>query len=324
MSSLYTRISKRLKYTWDTFRSDCHFSPYYAFLRVADEIGGRIGAKRISDRAHEKKNQWISNYLENALKPVMNELRDADDTETFAKNAPIWICWWTGEETAPPLVKKCIASIRDKAGRHPVNLITQDNYEEFLTVPAYIIEKVNNKSMCIANFSDYLRFALLESYGGLWLDATIFCSQSIPISYFSSKLFTCKGPLQKSKYISGYRWTSFCFGGNQRHVLFKFLREAFEQYWKDNDRSIDYLLVDYIIDIAYRHSAIIKRDLDSIPLNNLHRDDLQAAMNAALPAEQFGQIITEDTCLYKLSWREKYSEKTTDGKDSIYSYFINN
>ena len=62
--------------------------------------------------------------------------------------------------------------------------------------------------------------------------------------------------------------------------------------------------------------------IDTIPENNLRRDDLQAAMHAALPASRIDQIIQPDTVLYKLSWREKYVAQTQDGKVSVYGAFL--
>ena len=74
--------------------------------------------------------------------------------------------------------------------------------------------------------------------------------------------------------------------------------------------------------LAYRTNATARRLMDGLPENNLHRDDLQAAMNAALPASQFNRIIQPDTVLYKLSWREKYTTRTVDDKESVYGAFI--
>lgn len=89
-----------------------------------------------------------------------------------------------------------------------------------------------------------------------------------------------------------------------------------------NELAIDYLLVDYLIEIAYSNLTNVRKSIDRIPENNPHRDDLQAAMNAALPAEDFDRVIQEDTVLYKLSWRESYSPVTADGKPSVYARFL--
>ena len=106
-------------------------------------------------------------------------------------------------------------------------------------------------------------------------------------------------------------------------MLFRFFKEAWETYWLHNDQVVDYLLVDYLIDLAGVKNQHIYSALERIKVNNVHRDDLQAAMNAALPAEMFDSVLQEDTVLYKLSWRETYSLETEDGRPSVYAHFLN-
>ena len=323
MPDLGKRIAKRAKSTYAAFKTDCSFSAGYGLLRILDELGGRVGLKAVSAWAHQKKDRWILDYLKTGLAPVLEKYRGMEDgSSAHLPPAPIWVCWWTGEETAPALVRQCIASIRANANSHPVNMITQENYGEFLDIPEHILRKMESGQMCVANFTDYLRFSLLEKYGGLWLDATIFCSGSVCDEMFELPLFTCKSPPRETKYISQYRWTSFCFGGHCGELLFRFMHDAFELYWEKNNAAIDYLLVDYLIELAYSEVPAIKERLDKVPYNNLHRDDLQAAMNAALPASAFGEILQPDTTLYKLSWRESYLEQSADGTESVYSFFL--
>ena len=177
--------------------------------------------------------------------------------------------------------------------------------------------------MGLAHFTDYLRVCLIEKYGGLWLDATIFCSEQLPNDYFTLPFFTLKSPYRETRYISKYRWTTFCLGGWRHNQFFLFMKDALEEYWLKNDYAIDYLFFDYIISIARDNNVFIRDLMDAVAENTPHRDDLQAAMNAALPAEQFENVINKDTTLYKLSWRETYSELTADGKPSIYNRFLN-
>lgn len=322
MASFFKRVSKRMKMTTKGIRSDLHFSPYYAWLRLCDELGGRLGFSKLSARSHEKKDRWIRDYLEKKLKPVWEPLVADENRGTPCHNGPVWVCWWTGEETAPLLVKKCIESIRRNAGGHTIHIITRDNYKEYLEIPDFILEKVDNGQMCVANFSDYLRFSLLAKYGGLWLDATIFCSRPLPEEIFRMPVFSCKGRTGDGKYISDYRWTAFCFGGYQGNILFRYFQAALEQFWKEHKTSIDYLLVDYTIDLGYRKIPAIRQCLDAVPENNMQRDDLQAAMNAARPASDLETILNPATTLYKLSWREQYQETTSDGELTIYGSFI--
>lgn len=323
MENLYTRIHQRCKSTAQNWNNDCQFSKKLAILRFLDDIGGRAGLRCLSAHAHKHKEEFILRYLKRKLEPTIERYKN--DTylgETQDEAAPIWVCWWGGEENAPALVRQCIKSIYKNAGIHPVHLITEKNYRDFLTISPIILEKLKNNCMKIAHLADYLRICLLEQYGGIWLDATIFCSAPIPEEYFHYSFFTCKSPIKKGYYLSDFQWVTFCLGGWKHHVFYRFLKEAFECYWSTENTAIDYLFFDAMIYIAKEAIPAIDIAMEKVPQNNLRRDDLQAAMNAALPAEKFWNVVQKDTVLYKLSCRETYAEKQLNGEKSVYRYFL--
>lgn len=322
MNRLLYRIKRRYEMTIHNWKNDCEFSKKLAWFRLIDDLGGRIGFRKLSGRAHSKKDEWILNYLQDMLEPIIHKYKNCDGQGILVDNAPIWVCWWDGERNAPLLVRQCINSIRKNAGGHPVCMISKENYSYYLDVADNILRKMENKKMGLAHFSDYLRVSLLERYGGLWLDATIFCSDIIPQEYFSCQFFTCKSEVKKGYYLSNFQWVTFCLGGWKHQVFFQFMKEAFELYWREESTAIDYLFFDSLIYIAKENVPSIQKALEVVPINNIHRDDLQAAMNKALPAQEFWNVIKEDTCLYKLSWRENYSKVTSDGRQSVYGYFV--
>ncbi len=323
MKSLWARLKRKINMTSAQFKVDRRFSLRLAVLRLSDDLCHRFRMEGAAKRLHDAVDKCILEYLSGAVGQTISKYKDCDDVGVFTENAPVWVCWWTGEESAPPLVRQCIRSIRNSAGTHPVHLITQDNCSSYLDIPGFIIDRVKDGRMCIANFTDYLRVSLICKYGGLWLDSTIFCSAQIPEVYFEAPLFTCKSAWRESRYISHYQWTSFCLGGRKGNVFFSFFKEAFEEYWAKHDSAIDYLLVDYLIYLGKENIPAVRRSFDDVPINNPHRDDLQAAMNAALPSAEFWNIIKEDTPIYKLSWRETYAETAADGSDTVYKCFLN-
>ena len=68
----------------------------------------------------------------------------------------------------PDIVKVCYASAKHHAGQHPVILITEQNYQEYATMPDYILQKVKNHEISLTHFSDMLRIICLknmEEYG---------------------------------------------------------------------------------------------------------------------------------------------------------------
>lgn len=323
MQNLKDRIKNRIKITIEAFRSDFHFSVKLAFFRMLDDLLTRIHIKSLSSFFHNKKDKWILKYLSSMLKNIILEYQGEAFGGVYIKDAPIWVCWWSGIDDAPALVKQCVKSIQKNSANHTVYFISKDTYKQYITIPDFIFQRFNEGNMCAAHFSDYLRYSLLEKYGGLWLDATIFVSQELPEEYFSSPFFTCKSNITETRFISKYRWTTFCIGGWKDNILFNFLKLSLENYWKQNDVAIDYLFLDYLIEIAYNTIPSIRNQIDKVPLNNLSRDDLQAAMNAALRSDDIDKVLNNETILYKLSWREKYSMTTQCGEKSIYAGFLN-
>ena len=201
---IYQRIAKRIRMTRDAYRTDCLFSRRLARYRFVDDIGYRLRFYKAADRAHQKKDAYILAWLKEELAPVFDTYRD-ENAEMGGQSgtAPIWVCWWSGFDSAPDLVRQCVRSIYQNAGTHPVHFISEETCSEYLEVPDYIAEKVKNGSMGPAHFSDYLRFSLLAEYGGLWLDATVFLSEEIPEAYFQMPVFTCRSAYTpQSRYIS--------------------------------------------------------------------------------------------------------------------------
>ncbi|MBE6648855.1 MAG: hypothetical protein E7614_04965 [Ruminococcaceae bacterium] len=322
MSIFFKKIKRIIKNLSKSFKADCNFSFYFSVLNFLGEFFRIIKIKSLSLKLSNISNNWISDYLKKNLNSIIEKHSANYTIGEFQINAPIWICWWDGEANAPSLVRQCIKSTRKNAGNHPVYFIDKDSYSDFLEIPEYILNKVKNKIIGLANFSDYLRFSLLAKYGGVWLDSTVFTASAIPESYFELPLFTCKSKTIECGYVSKMRWTSFVIGGWKDNALFNFFKEAWEFYWINHNVAIDYLLVDHLINIFYTENTNVRELMDNIPINNIHRDDLQAAMNANISKNKFHKILNNDTILYKLSWRETYSSKTPDGEQSIYDFFI--
>lgn len=302
--------------------ADSRFSKKYALFRSKEIVFAMLRMNKLSNLSFHKREQYIIEYLKNGIETTIEKYKSKEYIGNYIVNAPVWVCWWTGLETAPPIVKQCVKSIYRNSNNRIVNLITQENYSEFVDVPDFIMNKMVRGLMGLAHFTDYLRVCLIEKYGGLWLDATIFCSEQLSNDYFNLPFFTLKSQYRETRFISKYRWTTFCLGGWKHNQFFLFLKDALEEYWSKNDYAIDYLFFDYLIYLAKENCPYIKKLMEFVPENTPHRDDLQAAMNAALPAEQFENVIKKDTSLYKLSWRETYSEVTADGTPSIYSFFL--
>ncbi len=266
-----------------------------------------------------KKHQVIKKYLQKKYSHIVSKYQ----SKRFSLNQeisitdPIWICWWDGEEKMPDIVKICYKSVCKNAEKHPVFLITKFNYQNYVSIPDYITEKTNNGIISITHFSDILRMSLLYEYGGIWMDATIFMTNSFR-NIFSKDFFTIKTETDKI-YVSQCRWTSFFIGGTKNNILFEFMRTMFFEYWKTENVLIEYLLIDYLIAIAYDLIPSVHLMIDQVPQNNSQLYIIQNNLNNTFNYELFNQICT-DTYLHKLTWKKELIESTNFEKFTFFGY----
>ncbi len=74
------------------------------------------------------KHKAVLAYIEKRYSGVIDSYRLKEaPAGALADDCPIWVCWFQGEESAPPIVRKCLESIRKNSGRHAVNVITYAN-----------------------------------------------------------------------------------------------------------------------------------------------------------------------------------------------------
>ena len=202
----------------------------------------------------------------------------------IGEDSPVWVCWWQGEENAPEIVRACIDSVRRNAGGHEVIVITDENLSDYVHIPDWVLEKVRTGIMSRTNLSDLLRLSLLAEHGGMWLDATFFCTGSLH-EYMDLPFWSIKRPdyLHASVACGMFAGYSLACKEGQRHP-FVVARDFFLEYWRNSDRLIDYLLVDYLIVLAQRHDPSISAAFASIEPNMPLSTATQSSCSNVWPA----------------------------------------
>ena len=176
-----------------------------------------------------------------------------EDTEIPEKRY-IWLLWWQGEETAPPLVRSCISSTRENANGAEVVIITKDNCSSYIDIPSYILEKKEKGYISFAQLSDIIRYMLLSRYGGLWLDATVYTAAPVPSEYFAYNFFSQHTkPAKHTCWVQNNAYHGFIVASRKGAKLASFMNEVFLEYWKRHDTLVDYLMIDYMITLAMHY-----------------------------------------------------------------------
>lgn len=119
-------------------------------------------------------------------------IKDRNITDNMKDGDKVWVFWYQGIDSAPILVKKCIESIKKTFNDKEVIILTKDNYEKYIEFPEYIMKKFKNGNISFTHFSDLLRISLLAEYGGIWCDATLYFTGSVPDYVKDANLFVFK------------------------------------------------------------------------------------------------------------------------------------
>lgn len=296
----------------------------YVRLGFARFFASLFNGTKFSNYFYRKKHDIILNELKKELGDVLDRFKSHTGDVSYNENAPIWISWLQGYDSAPPLVKKCIDNIK-KSTTHPVNLITLENMSDYVQLPDYIVKKFKEGKIINAQFADILRMTLLSEYGGLWIDATIFIPNGIPESVFQGEFYTCKRKPVQSGYVSDYKWTTFLIGCQKGCVIADTVKELFFEYLKRRDYLVDYFLFDYFLYLTYENIPHAKELIDNLPYNNSKIEELQGMMNMPFNEEEYKKLIeAEDTIFYKLSWRMPFDKCTSSGEQTFFDFFLNN
>lgn len=268
----------------------------------------------------------ISDYIDNFTKDITDAYSNKYDQEINEQpeKCPVWVCWWQGEQSMPELVKLCYTRLKqvipyDKADLH---LITLDNYQKYVNIPEHIEKKFRNGTITMTTMSDVLRFHLLDQYGGYWLDSTVFFTGDIPDEYFSGSFF-CQRMVANTEYAKreacGCNWCGFSMAGPRGNIVFRYMKDAFSEWWKTYDMIIDYVLIDYLLLSGYRHVEGIRKTIDKVPDNNEDIFEMYKVLNQPF-SEELLYRLTKRNVMHKLTYKMELNKTTEDGDLTLYGY----
>ena len=248
---------------------------------------------------------------------------DVDSIPNFSNyNNKIWICWWQGIDNAPDIVKKCVRSICENAAPYEVVILDDSNYRNYVNIPDWMERKRNQGIITRTHFSDFLRLELLAEHGGIWLDSTFFASKFNVKEIMDLPVWSIKRPDYGHLSVACGRFANYSFGCDfENRKAFAIIRDYLLEYWKTNDSMIDYLFLDYLIELALCHNDYLKKMFDQIPDNNPECDELQKFLGKKYD-EELWRKISENTHLFKLSWKQEYPT-TIDGAATFYGKIMN-
>ena len=102
-------------------------------------------------------------------------------------------------------------------------------------------------------------------------------------------------------------------------MLPRFVMNAFYYYYIQNEQSADYFMIDYFINIAYEHIAKVTEDIDMIDYSQPQALRMADHRNVAYDEEVYSKL-TEDTDLFKLTYKDHIARQNIIGRDTLFGF----
>ena len=266
-------------------------------------------------------NRMLNKYGQKIIVEKFKQWRAESELNFIGKTSNIWVCWWQGEEQMPQIVQVCYRQIQKLSGTHPVILITDENYKNYVQLPTFIYEKYQKEIISKTHFSDIIRFYLLKEYGGIWMDITNFLTKEVDTFVPSESKFYSYRHITKYNNVSRGLWTSYFNASGKGNIIPTYLYESLVSYWSRTDTLIDYLMLDYIFKLGYDHIPAIKELIDELPLEVI--GTMRKILNKKWNQQEWDSYYAQ-AGFQKLSYK-KYVNKTTKmGEKTHYAYLVEN
>lgn len=135
----------------------------------------------------------------------------------------IWFLWLQGLSEAPLVVRRCYASWVKHNPDWNIIFLDEENLGNYIST--------DTTQVITQSRSDIIRINLLAKYGGVWVDATCFCTKPLDEwlnDYMPSGFFAFAKPAP-DRMIS----TWFIAGNKDNHIIQAY-QQAVQAYWKGN------------------------------------------------------------------------------------------
>lgn len=238
-----------------------------------------------------------------AYKYLQRYARYAQDYAIPTSNVPkhIWICWLQGIDSAPATVQLCFDSVQRFANDFEITLLNAENMLNYVTLPEDILEKYRMGRIPFAQFSDILRVSLLAQHGGIWMDATVLMTGSMPEYVTSSNLFMFRGSwLQPGQTVA----SNWFLASAPQHPIMCNMQNLLIAYWQNETYLRDYYIFHILLKILVEQHEQSRNLFQSMTYQqNVDVHTLMFRAASEPYSEQLKKDIQLHSTIHKLSYK---------------------
>ena len=173
----------------------------------------------------------------------------------------IWLLWLQGWDEAPAIVKACLKTWEENNPGWTIHTLSMANIHDYLD-DSELLSSISGKNLQHEAFSDVIRIILLERYGGVWIDSTVYCLKPLDTwlpEKLGSGFFAFEKPRSERMLAS---WFLAAYKGN--YIAKEWHRRVVE-YWADRTKRHHYFWFHYLFKEAYKADPYLRASWDSTP-----------------------------------------------------------
>jgi hypothetical protein len=193
----------------------------------------------------------------------------------------------------PHLVSRCIESWVEKNPDWEVRVIDKVNVLNYVSLPDLTVKKIT-----AASLSDILRVSLLHEYGGVWVDATLYCNRPLDewlMNHFSEGFFAFSKP------HGNIMVASWFLAAEEHNLIIEDWYAAVIEFWAQNNSAKAYFWFHHLFRQIYESIPEVANKWNKV--NHISADGPHSLQ---LKAGMFGnnsQLVDTNAPVYKLNYR---------------------
>lgn len=220
------------------------------------------------------------------------------------ENKTIWSLWLQGLDRITKLSELCMDSVRRNLPEgFDYVVLTEETMSDYIQLPDYIWDKYRLGMISRTHMSDVIRLELLCTYGGCWIDSTVFCSEPIRPYMISGDLFFFQDSIMSQPVIKMSNWWIYSI---KEYPLIIKTRDILFESWKNEDRIVNYYLFHIIMSRLLdegEFKGLLRMKMPYFSNSSAHI--LWGKMGSRYSQEEW-EIIKEVSPVHKLSNKDKF------------------
>ncbi|MDV8156080.1 capsular polysaccharide synthesis protein [Acinetobacter bereziniae] len=260
---------------------------------------------------------FLDYYFSNQL-----EKYQLKEKKQFNDQKIIWQYWGQGiQSDLPHIVKLCFSSVDQFKADYQVIRLDESNIKDYLDLPDFVWDKRNNSKFKHAFFADLIRLALLNVYGGVWLDATILLTAPIKSEILDADYFmfqrhrdTPEKQLWYDRNHDYFDWSdeqnvnvlnSFIVGKKGNEVL-QICLDVLLNFWRTQENIPHYFFFQIMYDVLIK-DRFKSQQCEIIDDTLPHL--LQFKLNEQFSSVEYNQILQQIN-IHKMNYIDKVVENS--------------